>query len=503
VDGQLAAADAPAEVRREGVPLDDGAVHGRVEHLRAPLASEEFRMSFLSDKLAPFENLAKIYIERKSFKSAFEIIERSRSRSLADALGEEFSNDLTGKVSPPLAAKIEHLREELNWFYSRINRAEETGEIGELQREANKREKQIADVMRQIESTKFRAAKIEKSAKFLSVKDLQNSIGAKKAIVEFVCFDSTFSAFVITDKKIEFVANIVKEDEILSQLGGLHFQFGALRYGAAHLKFFEHELKKRADVYLQKLYENLFAPIEKFAEDRDLIIVPAASLNYVPFQALFDGEKYLVETREISYAPSATVWNFLQKKRERKTKNALLIGFADERIPLVNNEIKELKKIFDAAKTFTGKDAKFSAFIENAADFDLLHLACHGQFRPENPMFSSLHLADGWITVRDIVSQKLNAELVTLSACETGLNKIFAGDEILGLARGFLSAGASSLVLSLWTVNDEATTRLMKKFYKNLQRGTSASASLTAVQREFIKENAHPYYWSPFILIGK
>lgn len=474
-----------------------------IENLRSPLASEEFRMAFLSDKLAPFENLAKIYLERKDYKSAFEMIERSRARSLADKLGEEFSNALTGKFSPQLLAKLEDLREELNWFYSRINRAEESDEIGKLQSEANKREKQIADVMRQLESTKIRASKNEKQAKFLSVEKLQNSIGAKKAIVAFVCFDNLFSAFIVTDKQVEFVADLAKEDEILSLLEGLHFQFGSLRYGAAHLKLFEKELRKRADIYLQKLYEKLFAPIEAFAENRDLVIVPAASLNYVPFHALFDGEKYLVETREISSAPSATVWNFLQKKRTRKMKNALLIGFADERIPLVNNEIKELKKIFAAAKTFTGKEANFSAFTEKAADFDLLHLACHGQFRSENPMFSSLHLADGWITVRDVVSQKLNAELVTLSACETGLNKIFAGDEILGLARGFLSAGASSLVLSLWTVNDAATTRLMKIFYKNLRRGLSAAASLTAAQREFIEENAHPYYWSTFVLIGK
>lgn len=473
-----------------------------IENLRLPLASEEFRMSFLSDKLAPFENLAKIYIERKNFKSAFEIVERSRARSLADALGENFSGEITGKISSQLSVKLENLREELNWFYSRLNRAENETEIGDLQREANKREKQIVDLMRKIESTRTRDAK-SKISKIPEVGELQKSLGAEKAIVEFVCFKNEFSAFILTDEQIEFVGDLVKEDEILSLLEGLHFQFGALRYGAASLKFFENELKKRADIYLQKLYEKLFAPLEKFAEKRDLVIVPSASLNYVPFQALFDGEKYLVETREICYAPSATVWCFLQKKRDRKIKNALLIGFADERIPLVNNEIKELKKIFDAAKTFTGKDAKFSAFTENAADFDLLHLACHGQFRPENPMFSSLHLADGWITVRDIVSQKLNAELVTLSACETGLNKIFAGDEILGLARGFLSAGASSLVLSLWTVNDEAATRLMKSFYKNLQRGATASASLTAAQREFIKENAHPYYWSPFVLIGK
>ena len=118
-------------------------------------------------------------------------------------------------------------------------------------------------------------------------------------------------------------------------------------------------------------------------------------------------------------------------------------------------------------------------------------------------MFSSLHLADGFVTVRDICSQKLKAEIVTLSACETGLNKIFAGDEILGLARGFLSAGASSLILSLWTVNDEATTELMKIFYTELQNGEAVSAALRKAQCNLIGQGFHPYFWSPFALVGK
>jgi CHAT domain-containing protein len=132
-----------------------------------------------------------------------------------------------------------------------------------------------------------------------------------------------------------------------------------------------------------------------------------------------------------------------------------------------------------------------------------LHLACHGQFRPDNPLFSGLHLADGFVTVRDICRQRLNAEVVTLSACETGLSKIFAGDEILGLSRGFLSAGAKSLILSLWTVNDAATSDLMKEFYINLSHGKSASEALRLAQLKFIKNNEHPYFWSPFILIGR
>jgi CHAT domain-containing protein len=270
-----------------------------------------------------------------------------------------------------------------------------------------------------------------------------------------------------------------------------------------HLDKFAAELKGRTDFYLQKLYEKLLKPLMGFIQDRNLIIVPVSVLHYVPFQALFDGENYVVENREVVFSPSSTIWKTLDKRPLRKLKNVLLMGFADEKIPLVNDEIKQLKAIFQNSKSFVGKSANFSNYTRNAEDFDVLHLACHGQFRPDNPLFSSLHLANGFVTVRDICSQKLNAELVTLSACETGLNKIFAGDEILGLARGFLTAGVNSLILSLWTVNDKATGELIKIFYTELQRGNAVSASLRKAQKNFIAQGKHPYFWSPFAIIGR
>ncbi len=475
-----------------------------IETLRAPLPAEEFRMAFLADKLAPFENLAKIYLAENDLEKAFLLTEKARARTLSENLHGNYSHNDTGKTSK-LSKKLEDLREELNWFYSRLNRAE-TNEFAALQKEAKRREKQIAEVMRQIESTRTKDVKQPANRRIQnenSLEDLQKSLGKQRVLIEYVNFDGVLSAFVINDQKIEFVAGLADEEEILTLLESLQFQFDALRYGAKNLDKFTGDLKNRADFYLQKLYGKLIAPFENLIGERNLVVVPVGATHYVPFHALRGGEKYLVESREVVYAPSATVWQFLTNKPPRKIENALLIGFADERIPLVNSEISELQEIFPAAKTFTGDAATFANYTQYAPDFDILHLACHGQFRPENPLFSSLHLADGFVTVRDICSQKLNAELVTLSACETGLNKIFAGDEILGLARGFLSAGASSLVLSLWTVNDEATTALMKDFYANLQRGESVSASLRSAQINFINNNSHPYFWSSFMVIGK
>ena len=485
-----------------------------IETLRAPLAAEEFRMAFLANKLAPYQNLAKIYLAENKLKQAFAVVEKARARVLAENLGgtTQAINSGHNKVSSKFSKQLENLREELNWFYSRINRAGET-EIENLQHEAWKREKQIAGIIRQIESTRsadalVSTARANKSGQTsadntASFKQLQIRLGKQKALIEFVNFDGNLSSFIITDKKIHFVADLAKETEIIALLEGLRFQFDALRYGAKSLGGHIVELKKRADFYLRKLYEKLLEPLEKFAGKRNYVIVPVGALHYVPFHALTDGANYTIETRQIVYAPSATVWQFLASKPVPKLKTALLIGYADERIPLVNAEVEILEKIFRHSKSYTNDKATFAAFTKNAPNFDILHFACHGNFRPENPLFSSLHLADGSITVRDICSQNLKAEVVTLSACETGLNKIFAGDEILGLARGFLSAGASSLCLSLWTVNDKAATVLMKIFYEELRRGKTAAESLKVAQCNFIERGVHPYFWSPFALIGR
>lgn len=469
------------------------------EKLRAPLAAEEFRMAFLANKLEPFENLASIHIAENEFRDAFLFTEKARSRALMELL-EAGREAAPSKVPAAASQKLLSLREELNWYYSRLARAGD-GEIAKLQEEVARREKGIAALMRQVDSTQ--KGRDKPGAAGIDLKGLQGRLGKQSILVEFVEIDGVFSAFVVDDKKVNFAQGLAGGSEIMDLLEGLQFQFGVLRYGAKVPEKFHSELKNRADAHLKKLHDLLVRPLEDHIGGRDLVIVPAGPLYYVPFHALHDGAGYLIESREIVYAPSAAVWQALREKPARKPRNSLLMGFADEAIPEVAREINTLKKILPRPLALTGKSATFAAYLKNAPRFDLLHLACHGQFRPENPLFSSLHLADGWVTVRDICAQRLRAGLVVLSACETGMNKIFAGDEILGLARGFLSAGASALVLSLWTVSDEATSRLMKAFYENLQRGEPVAASLRIAQIEFIRREEHPYFWSPFALIGR
>ncbi|MBK8465907.1 MAG: CHAT domain-containing protein [Chloracidobacterium sp.] len=471
-----------------------------IEHLRSPLAAEEISMAFFGSRLEPFENLSQLLLNENKLSEAFRVIESGRARSLLDSASVDRQDS---KVSKKLSDKLKELRAELNFYYKKFDSAD-ASETQRLTSDINRLETKLTDTMRQITSLELSGSRGNGNrSEAFNVKTVQNQLDDATTLIEFVEFKDSISAFIITRNKIRFVRDLTTTSDVSETLEELHFQFGALRYGNVELAKFLDGLKSRADKCLERLYEQLVRPIGDHLSGSRLIIVPVGGLNYVPFQALSDGNKYLIEVFEVNYAPSARVWTTLQKRRTKKIENGLLIGFADERIPLVANEIRKIKPFVPNPTSFVGKKASFSAFIKNAPDFDLIHLACHGKFRPDNPMFSSLHLADGWITVRDICSQKLTAKLVTLSACETGLNKIFAGEEILGLARGFLTAGADSLVVSLWAVDDAATARLMRDFYTNLQRNETISASLRKAQLSFIQRGEHPFYWSPFVSIGK
>ena len=352
----------------------------QIENLRAPLPAEEFRMAFLANKLEPFEELAEIYLKKGKIEQAFEYVESARARTLTESLGAKANKTkTTDKISVKLQEKLEILREELNWFYSRLSRADEK-EYVKLQTEADKREQKIAVLTRQIgalgEQSEIKTYKLD-------FERLQKQLGEKKALIEFVWFDNKFSAFVVTGEKIEFVQDLASEEEIIAWIEKLQFQFGAMRYGLKTVGKFVGELKKRTDFCLQKLYEKLIRPLENFIGGKNLVIVPQKILHYVPFHALNDGKNYLVEQREIVYSPGATVWQFLTEKKTKKPENALLMGFADEHIPNVNSEIEALQNIFENSKNFTGEQATFSAFNQNAGNFDTFILRVTGNFAPK------------------------------------------------------------------------------------------------------------------------
>jgi CHAT domain-containing protein len=274
-------------------------------------------------------------------------------------------------------------------------------------------------------------------------------------------------------------------------------------------------LERSAQRVLACLYNVLLAPVEVLLEEMGirasdgagapgkLVIVPHGLLHQIPFHALFDGERYLLERFEISYAPSARVYSLCQKQTSQRSGKALVMGLADPLIPAVEKEVRAVAQYLPGAQVLRDEEATSDALRSTSSGCSILHLACHGLFRADNPMFSSLKLHDGWLTAADVMRLDFEGALVTLSACESGRNEVFAGDEPIGLTRAFLGVGASTLVVSLWLVQDEATALLMGKYYERLCGNVRPAEALRAAQLAVKAEYSHPYYWAPFILVGQ
>jgi CHAT domain-containing protein len=155
------------------------------------------------------------------------------------------------------------------------------------------------------------------------------------------------------------------------------------------------------------------------------------------------------------------------------------------------------------AACYVEGEATRARVVAEAPRRDIVHLAAHGEARLDNPLFAHIALADGQLSMIDIFNMRLDGALVTLSACETGRGAIVGGDELVGLSRGFLFAGAATLVQSLWRVDDRSTARLMQCFYGALMDGIPPGAALRRAQRGLLHEGLHPHLWGAFQLVGR
>lgn len=261
------------------------------------------------------------------------------------------------------------------------------------------------------------------------------------------------------------------------------------------------------------LHALLLAPLALAPGER-LLVVPHGPLHYLPFQALHDGAGYLVERHAIAYAPSAGVG--LQLAQRRGSGPVTLVAFGNPRnepryaLPAAEREVRQIAALFPQQSVYLQEAATGSRFRQSAGGGALLHLATHAEVDLVDPLSSRILLAPegrdtGFLSAREIYGLDLRrTDLVTLSACETGLGRIERGDEIAGFTRAFLNAGAATLLVSLWPVSDASTELLMSTLYRELAAGRPAAEALQAAQLAVRAQPrfAHPFYWAPFDLVG-
>lgn len=483
-----------------------------IEELRAPLPAEEFRTAFIADKLTAYNELVRLCLndsQQKRTAEALGYVERARSRALLDMLGGVFKArlDAGDPFEADLLSRLEVLREELNWYYSQINRPADdtfsrgTRTMATLHEAVRERETAVLQITRQLQQLgKSSLIQVEP----LDIEFLQSKLAEDSVLVEYFSLDGELFAFVVTNECVEVVLHLGSEADVQAALNQLRFQLNAMRYGSARLGKHLDQLAGRTRYYLGVLYDLLLRPLASKLNNKRLVIVPHRALHYVPFHALYDGNSYVIEQQEVVYAPSASVLHHCFARPTRKWQRALIMGVPETNIPHVHEEVTSLAALFHESTSLLGEEANRFALTTQAPHANLIHLACHGQFRPDNPLFSALRLSDSWFTVRDTYHLDLQeCGLVVLSACETGVGALAPGDDLIGLARGFISAGAPSLIVSLWTVDDETTAQFMRTFYQRLLAGNNPAAALRFAQLELFKYQPHPFFWSPFVLLGR
>lgn len=276
--------------------------------------------------------------------------------------------------------------------------------------------------------------------------------------------------------------------------------------------------------------------------------MPHDVLHYLPFQALVSSSgRYLIEDYSIHYLSSASLMKFTTaKRRARRGERVLALGnpeLAGSKVGLqfAELEAKEIQRLYPESTVLLNRKATEKSVKDLSTKHDILHFAAHAELNEKDPLSSAILLAkdgkeDGRLTVKEIFEMDLNADLVVLSGCETGLGKLSRGDEFVGLTRAFIYAGTPSVVASLWKVEDSSTAALMGSFYKNLKT-MSKSEALRQAQLELIRgkvgaellamrgvggitkggedsrvessspvsssvSSVHPYFWAPFVLVG-
>ena len=508
LEGQIAQAGNDRVVARRSYLEARQALEG----LRSRLQGEELKISFVKNRMQVYEALVDLYISGDgtdtSAEEALACIEAAKSRSMIEMIFQSGQSLPLGDAGQSdLVRKIRDLREELNWYYHRIEleqlRPEEKSHqrLQNLQEEAQSHEKELLKTLRELPAHERENATLEAPAEF-SLKKLQASLPGDATLVEYFSAGDRIIAAVITRKEIKILPLTVLS-RVAHFLQLLRFQLSKFRMGSEYVQRFAEPLKRATQSHLESLYAELIAPLRPLLKTKHLIFVPHGPLHFLPFHALRNGQEYLCDSFTVSYAPSATVFSLCQQKSASAGTGALVLGIADERAPQILDEVKSVAAILPNSSLHLADSASSSLLREKGSQCSVLHIATHGIYRQDNPMFSGIRLGDGYLNLYDLYQMRLNAYLVTLSGCATGMNFVAAGDELLGLQRGLFCAGATTLLLSLWDVHDQSTSQLMQHFYREFIRTGQTASALQRAMQELRQQNPHPYFWAPFVLVGK
>jgi CHAT domain-containing protein len=345
----------------------------------------------------------------------------------------------------------------------------------------------------------------------VDTRELRQKLASDEALLEYLVGDSSSVVFVVTSDTMTAIDLHVTRHDLVTLID---FTRSALR---RPVRGGNSELWRAP---LQRLSRQLIEPVEAsglLSGKHALLIAPHAELHYLPFAALLGSasHEYLIERYRLTEISSATAWLQLQQRPTPGPPKLIALAPRIDALPGSRTEVAEIARLFGGdARVLLGTQASKRALRENAAKYDIIHLATYGVLNKDNPLFSFVELTpegsdDGRLEVHEVFGLPLHARLVVLSACQTALGSgsladVPAGEDWVGLVQAFLFAGASRVLATLWPVEDRATAQLMTQFYAALAAGEGETGALAAAQRSLLRNNAtsHPFYWAGFTMTG-
>lgn len=458
-----------------------------IETQRSSINTEAGRIGFVGDKQSAYALLTAMLLDDGRDKEAFAYVERAKARALVDLLASQKDiNTRSGQAEQIKTTLAELTRAENNLTVvaqspDKENQSQTRSIVLALKKDLQEKAPQLAAL---VCVTTPDAARI------------QSRLTPEETLLEYYSTGSDWYVFILT------------RDTVTAQ-----------KLPATALEKNIDELRKnitsRNSVnfsrFSRELYRQLFSSAAPVIKTKKLIIVPHGILHYLPFAALSDGRDYLIDRFSLRMLPSASVLIFLNPRTQKTGAGALIFGNPKLDSPkydlkFAQDEALAIGKIIPRSSVFLRSEATETNLKKFCGDYPVIHLAVHGIFDLDSPLNSALLLAkdrenDGMLKAGELYNLSLNADLVTLSACETALGKVATGDDVVGFTRGFLYAGARSLISSLWQVDDQATRDLMVNFYTNFSQ-MSKDEALRQAQLKVKKQYPHPYYWAAFLLTG-
>ena len=486
----------------------------RVEQERAAISIPKLKETFFRTRQSPYESLARVLAKLGRHEDALYAMETMRSRSLADSLS---GLAVAGGVSPALEARATEAVAEQRALLLARNRAEAPGaDPGASERLAAQQERarNAGRTYLEILAGAPEYADV-RGADPLRAKEIAALLDSETVVVSYLLGQRTAMAAVLgpsgTAKSVLLPTGARELQRQASEFAAL-VRTGTPDRGVAMVDAGRGGEWRPAS---EALYRVLVDPVrEQIAGARRLAIVPYGALNYVPFAALArPGGGLLVESHEIVVLPSATVLKYCRAKSGKGRDSTVVFSLGSARpqgegggwsaLPWTLAEGDGIRSVVPGARLVQEWQFTKESVIRLAPSYDVVHFATHGLLDGSDPLLSAVITADEPVRVEDIFEMRLRAGLVVLSACDSGLGRIFRGDEIVGLTRAFFYAGAPSVLATLWSVNDESTARFMTAFYRALHApGTSKPQAVRQAQLELMKRYPSPFHWAPFALWG-